>query len=84
METLEMAHVYPKQADYSAYNSRSPRFHVNEERKSASLLIPSAGRDKLSPLMKSFHRLNAGSVEKEPVYVNCTYSYYVDANKTRP
>ncbi len=56
-----MVCVYPKQADYSAYDSRSLRFHVNEERERASLLIPSAGRDKLSPLMKSFHRLHAGS-----------------------
>lgn len=29
----EMARVYPKQADYSAYNSWSLRFRVNEERK---------------------------------------------------
>lgn len=69
-----MASVYPKPADCSAYDSRSPRFHVDEEHESASLLIPSAGRDKLSPLMKSFHRLHAGSVGKEPVYVDCTYT----------
>lgn len=41
------------------HDNRSLRFRVHEEHKSASLLIPSAGRDKLSPLMKSFHRLHA-------------------------
>lgn len=66
-----MVHVYLKQAGYSAYDSPSLRFHVNKERESASLLILSAWRDKLSPLMKSFHRLRAGTVAKEAVYVDC-------------
>lgn len=67
--TQAQGDVYPKQAGRSACDSRSPGFHVNKENKSASLLIPSAGRDKLSPLMKSFHRLCSGA---EPVYVYCT------------
>lgn len=46
----------------AVYNSWSPRPRVHKENESASLLIPSAGRDKLSPLMKSFRRLHAGSV----------------------
>lgn len=44
------------------HDSWSPRSRVHKEHKSASLLIPSTGRDKLSLLMKSFHRLHVGSV----------------------
>lgn len=61
------------------HDSRFLRFHVHKEHKSASLLIPSTGRDKLSPLMKSFHGLQA--VGEEPVRVDCTHT---DANKARP
>lgn len=46
----------------AVYDSWSPRPRVHKENESASLLIPSTGRDKLSPLMKSFRRLHAGSV----------------------
>lgn len=71
---------------YSAYDSRSPRFHINKESESASLLIPSAGRDKLSPLMKSFHRLHAGRArarERESLSMRSVHtpSYYVDIIK---
>lgn len=44
------------------HDSWYPRSRIHKEHKSASLLIPSIGRDKLSPLMKSFHRLHVGSV----------------------
>lgn len=80
----EMTHVYPKQADYSAYDSWSQRFRVNKESESASLLIPSAGRDKLSPLMKSFHRLHAGGQGRERACVCGLYIHLaiVDDNKS--
>ena len=63
----EMEYVYPKHTVHATAG------HVNKQSMSASLLIPSAGRDKLSPLMKSFHRLHAG---REPVYVYCTESWW--------
>lgn len=65
----ELAHVYPKHAGCCTCDSSSPRLHVNEESESASLLIPFAGRDKLSPLMKSFHWVHGGT---EPIYMHWT------------
>lgn len=65
-----MLRVYPKQVDDSARDSRSPRFHVNKG-KSESVLIPSTGRDKLSPLMNSCH---ATRRRRAPVYVDCAYT----------
>lgn len=83
VEAGRAGHVYPEPLDYSAHDSPCPRFHVNKESESASLLIASAGRDKLSPLMKSFHRLHTGLSKKQPAHKTTAASAVVRKRRRR-